>query len=111
MIEVSPQETEGLASNDGSVFLLDVREDDEFAAGRAPGSVQIALGLLPDSIDSLPRDRRIVCICRSGARSGRAADFLTQRGFDAVNMAGGMQAWAAAGLGVEGADGAPGRVI
>lgn len=111
MTEVSAQEAHGLASGDTGAFLLDVREDNEVAAGRAPGSVQVPLGTLPDNLDSLPHDRRIVCICRSGARSGRAAQFLSQRGFDAVNMAGGMQAWAAAGLDVETPEGAAGRVI
>ncbi|MBX7161040.1 MAG: rhodanese-like domain-containing protein [Acidimicrobiia bacterium] len=111
MTEVSPQEAQGLAAGAGGAFLLDVREAEEVAAGHAPGSVHVALATLVDNIASLPRDRRIVCICRSGARSGRAAQILAKQGFDAVNMSGGMNAWAAAGLDVEAADGTPGRVI
>lgn len=111
MIEVSPQEAVGLASGDGAAFLLDVREDTEVAAGRAPGSVQVRLAALADHVDDLPADRRIVCICRSGARSARAAQYLIQRGYDAVNLAGGMKAWAAAGLEVETPGGGPGRVV
>lgn len=111
MIEVSPEEAQGLASGDGGAFLLDVREDHEFAAGTAPGSVQVTLGTLTDRVGLLPRDRRIVCICRSGNRSGRAAQFLTGQGFDAVNMAGGMIAWVAAGLVIETPGGEPGRVV
>ncbi|MFN8104457.1 MAG: rhodanese-like domain-containing protein [Acidimicrobiia bacterium] len=111
MIEVSPEEAEGLASGDGGAFLLDVREDAEVTAGRAPGSVQVPLGSLPDHVDDLPADRRIVCICRSGNRSARAAQYLSQRGLDAVNMSGGMKAWVAAGLEVETPAGGPGRVV
>lgn len=85
-------------STPDTTFLLDVREDDEWAAGHAPGATHVPLGRLAAHVDQLPRDRRIVCICRSGGRSGRATEALAQAGFDAVNMTGGMQAWAAAGL-------------
>jgi len=92
-------------------FLLDVREDNEVAAGRAPGSTHVPLARLADGLEALPKDRRVLVICRSGARSARAAAFLNQRGYDAVNVAGGMQAWHRAGYAVEAAGGAPGAVI
>lgn len=75
-------------------FLLDVREDDEWQAGHAALATHISLGEVPDHVEDLPRDRVIVCICRSGARSGRASKFLLEQGFEAVNMEGGMLAWA-----------------
>ena len=56
-------------------------------------------------------NRRIVCVCRSGARSDRAAAELVNMGFDAVNMEGGMKAWIARGLPVVKDDGSPGEVI
>ena len=56
-------------------------------------------------------NRRIVCVCRSGARSARATDSLREWGFDAANMVGGMQAWAASGFPVVRPDGTPGEVI
>jgi rhodanese-related sulfurtransferase len=74
--------------------LLDVREDDEWQAGHAALATHICLGEVPEHVDDLPRDRVIVCICRSGARSGRASKFLLEQGFEAVNMEGGMLAWA-----------------
>jgi rhodanese-related sulfurtransferase len=61
-------------------------------------------------LDELPRDRQIVAICRSGGRSRAVAEALGGAGFDAVNLAGGMRAWEAAGLPVETDTGAPGVV-
>ena len=92
-------------------FRLDVREITEWLAGHAPDSEHIPLMDLPDSIHLLPPTRRIVCICRSGNRSGQATEFLRRQGFDAVNMAGGMQAWMNAGLPVVRMDGRPGAVV
>jgi rhodanese-related sulfurtransferase len=53
----------------------------------------------------------VLCICRSGARSASAAEFLRRQGVDAVNLEGGMQAWAAFGLDVVRDDGSFGTVI
>ena len=73
--------------------LIDVREPDEVAAGTLPGAVNIPLGDLPARVGELDRDRRVVLLCRSGARSTQAARFLTASGFtDVVNLAGGMLA-------------------
>jgi rhodanese-related sulfurtransferase len=78
-------------------WLLDVREDDEWAAGHAPGATHIPLGQLGAHTDELPADQQIYVICRSGVRSARAAQALNGAGWQAVNVAGGMQDWAAAG--------------
>ena len=92
----------------GQVLLLDVREDDEWAAGHAPGAVHVPMGALRAA--DLPTDRLVVAVCRSGNRSGVAAAGLAQAGLEVVNMAGGMTAWAAAGLPVVTTDGSPGQV-
>jgi len=102
---------EGAAQVAAGAFLLDVREADEWAAGRAPGAAWIPLRELERRAAELPTDRVVVCICRSGARSGRATEWLIAGGRDAVNLAGGMRAWAAAGLDVVDDTGAPGAVI
>jgi rhodanese-related sulfurtransferase len=102
---------EGRRLLDGGAFLLDVREGDEWDAGHAPEAQFIPLGEVTARFGELPRDRRIVVICRSGARSDRAAQFLTGRGVDAVNLSGGMRAWAAGGYDVVATDGLPGTVI
>jgi rhodanese-related sulfurtransferase len=80
----------------GSV-LLDVREDDEWTAGHAPGAVHIPLADLPARLDELPPDAEVVVVCRAGGRSARAVAWLVRNGIDAVNLDGGMGAWAEAG--------------
>jgi rhodanese-related sulfurtransferase len=107
--EVEP--AEGRTLVDAGALLLDVRELDEWQAGHASDARFVPLGELEARIGELARDRRIVAICRSGARSGRATVFLRAAGFDAVNLAGGMRAWSSAGLDVVTDDGAPGTVI
>ena len=79
----------------GSV-LLDVRENDEWDAGHAPGAVHVPMGRLTP--DNLPAGRPIYCMCRSGNRSGRVAEVLVASGFEAYNVTGGMLAWEHAGL-------------
>jgi|ERR1700722_2669601 rhodanese-related sulfurtransferase len=88
------------------VFLLDVREDDEWAAGHAPDAVHIRLGELGDRTAELPRDRELHLICRSGARSAYAAQVLASQGWQTVNVADGMTGWAVAGKPMVSEDGA-----
>jgi len=92
-------------------LLLDVREADEWDAGHAPDAVWIPMGELQARVDELPRDRRIVAICRTGARSGVVTGALVGAGYDAVNLEGGMRAWAAEDFAVVASDGLPGVVI
>ena len=106
--EIDPGTANALV--EGGAFLLDVRTDDEWEAGRAPAATLVPLGELSDRAGELPTDRRIVVVCRSGGRSGRAAEALVGAGYDAVNLAGGMQAWAALGLPVVTDAGEPGAV-
>jgi len=104
--QVDPAETARLIA-DGAL-LLDVRDLDEWAAGHAPGAVHVPLGQLDPA--TLPRDRVVVAICRSGNRSDTAARWLVAAGLDVRNLAGGMKAWAADGHSVRRADGQPGMV-
>jgi rhodanese-related sulfurtransferase len=78
-------------------YLLDVREDDEWAAGHAPHAVHVPLGELSDRSGEIPRDREVYVICRSGARSAYAAQVLAGAGWMAVDVADGMTGWAVAG--------------
>jgi rhodanese-related sulfurtransferase len=78
-------------------WLLDVREDDEWAAGHVPDATHIPLGQLGAHTAEIPQDQQIYVICRSGGRSARATQALNGAGWQAVNVAGGMQDWAAAG--------------
>jgi rhodanese-related sulfurtransferase len=81
----------------GDGWLLDVRESDEWTAGHAPGAVHIPLGEIAERSAEIPADKTVYVICRSGNRSGRVAAALNNAGWQAVNVAGGMQDWAAAG--------------
>ena len=87
------------------IFLLDVREDDEWTAGHAPEAVHVRLGDLGVRAGELPRDREVYVICRSGARSAYAAQTLAAAGFSTVNVADGMTGWAVAGRPMVSADG------
>lgn len=87
--------------------LLDVRERDEWDAGRAPGALHAPLSALVAGA-ALPegsQGRPLVVICRSGNRSQQAVGLLRARGVDAVDVEGGMKRWAAAGYSVVGAGG------
>jgi rhodanese-related sulfurtransferase len=92
----------------GEAVLLDVREPQEWAAGHAPQAEHLPLGLLTP--EAVPQDRPIIAVCRSGNRSGKAADALAAAGVHVHNLAGGMKAWSQAGLPVVTDDGTPGTV-
>ena len=77
----------------------------------APEAVWIPMGEIPARIGEIPAGGTVVVICRSGGRSGRVVEFLRGQGVDAVNLTGGMQAWATAGLDVVTDSGAPGAVV
>ena len=73
-------------------MLLDVRNDQEWAQGRIEGSVHIPMDQVVARLDEI--EDRVVCICAVGARSARVAAYLNDRGREAVNLDGGIYAWA-----------------
>jgi len=88
------------------VHIVDVREPDEFSGplGHVPGARLVPLGTLTKSVDQLAKDKPIVTVCRSGARSAQATVLLGKAGFDRVaNLSGGMLRWRAQRHSVEGA--------
>lgn len=98
--EISVIEAARLVADQHAV-LLDVREPDEWRVVRAPGALRIPMRQLSISTDRLPSTGLIACICHVGARSAVVAEALVGAGYDAVNVAGGMNAWEAAGLPIE----------
>jgi rhodanese-related sulfurtransferase len=102
--------TEARRRHAAGALLLDVRNADEWEAGRAEGSTWMPMNEVTDRRDELPRDRDIVVICRSGARSAKVAEALNVWGHAAANIAGGLQAWVDAGYAVVTDDGTPGTV-
>jgi rhodanese-related sulfurtransferase len=105
---IGPAEAAALAGQ--GAILLEVREDAEWRAGHAPKARHIPLGRLPQRFRDLPEQRTVVTVCRSGARSGRAASLLARQGRTVVNLAGGMRAWQQPGLPVVASGGRPGQV-
>lgn len=104
--KVQPAEAVHLALS--GALLVDVREPAEWASGHAPGAVHMPLGQLDPA--TVPPDRVVIAVCRSGNRSGTAATQLAAAGVDVRNMAGGMAAWASSGLPVVTDDGGTGEV-
>jgi rhodanese-related sulfurtransferase len=92
------------------IQVLDVREDDEWTAGRIDGAAHIPLGELERRVDELDRNRPVVTVCRSGGRAGKAAEFLRGAGLNAEVMDGGMTQWAEDKLPFTTPDGRPGHV-
>lgn len=80
----------------GPLFLIDVREPREFAAGHLPGAVNIPLGELRERLGEIPAGAEPVFVCRSGGRSLRACGMALEAGVaTSSNLEGGMLAWAA----------------
>jgi rhodanese-related sulfurtransferase len=101
--EISPQRAAELV-RDGAQ-LVDVREDDEYDAGRIEGALHIELNRLPSEADSVDRERPVVFYCRSGSRSGLATQAFRAAGYEAYNLTGGLIAWKDRGLPLEPSDG------
>jgi rhodanese-related sulfurtransferase len=87
-----------LESRTPETVVVDVREPEEYKQGHVPGALNLPQAELASRLDELPHDRPLTMICRSGARSLRAAQFLRQVCFEQViNVQGGTLAWRAAG--------------
>ncbi len=93
----------------GGAALLDVREPFEWEAGHAPAASHVPMGQL--SLEGLPAGRPLLVVCHVGGRSAAATEALVRAGVDAVNVAGGMDAWARAGLPVVTDTGEPGTIV
>jgi rhodanese-related sulfurtransferase len=82
------------AGEEPAPLLIDVREPDEFAGGRAVGATHMPLSTLAPRIGDLPRDRPLFVICHSGQRSSMVTGYLLANGWsDVQNVTGGMIAW------------------
>lgn len=96
-----------IAQPEKPTFVLDVREPLEWQQVRIDDA-QFALDVLhvpmnsvPDQLDALPADRQVVVMCAHGMRSYGVAHYLIENGLDAINLAGGITAWAQEGGAVE----------
>ena len=91
--------------------LLDVREQDEWVAGHAPGALHVPMMDVPARTEEIPTDRDVVVICRVGQRSAQVVAYLRHQGWERVaNLDGGMAGWEAAGRPMVSEDGGAARV-
>jgi len=103
-------DTKTVQANRQDIQVLDVREDDEWTAGRIDGAVHIPLGELDRRVSELDRTRPVVTVCRSGGRAGKAAELLRAAGVNAEVMDGGMTQWVRDELPFSTPDGRPGHL-
>jgi rhodanese-related sulfurtransferase len=91
--ELDPQTVLTMLSQKPEPCLLDVRESREYATGHVSGTRLVPLSEIARRVHELPRDRLIICICRTGRRSRAVARQLAQSGFKTANLHGGMLRW------------------
>ena len=82
-----------LAALGREASIVDVREVEEYAEARVPGAKNLPLSSLGSSLGELRARRPVYVMCASGGRTARAAAFLAEQGFDAVNVLGGITEW------------------
>lgn len=93
---VSPSQAKELQAQ--GALLIDVRESHEYRNGHAAGARHIPLGSIPNRLRDIPKERPILVICQSGARSAQAANYLADQGYEVSNISGGTMNWRASGL-------------
>ena len=90
--------TVAVTAVDPRAVLVDVREDGEWQQAHVAGSLHIPMGEFVARVGEVPTDRKVVVVCHSGHRSAQVTGWLVAQGYDAVNLDGGLVAWAQAGL-------------
>ena len=89
----------------GDVQLVDVREPQEWDAGRIAGARHVQLERLPSEAESIGRERPVLFYCRLGSRSGMAANAFRRAGYEAYSLDGGLVEWDRRGFPLDPADG------
>ncbi|QHJ70176.1 rhodanese-like domain-containing protein [Planococcus halotolerans] len=93
MKRMTAQEVQEYIKNNKDLSIIDVRETEEVKAGKIPGAVNIPLGLIEFRLHDIDKAQEHIMVCRSGSRSGMATSILESRGYNAINMDGGMMDW------------------
>ncbi len=92
--EITVEELKKRIDSGENLFILDVRNPNEFEIGRIPGSVLLPLPELPHRLGELDQGKEMIVHCRSGGRSAKAIQFLRQHGYSKLkNLTGGILAW------------------
>ena len=93
-VDTTPQAAKLRIDNGEDLFIMDVRQPNEYATGYVPNAVLIPLGEVANRLGEIPKDKPIIVVCRSGARSAQASQILDDNGFENVfNVLGGTSAW------------------
>ena len=95
---------------DAGAVMVDVRTTGEWNAGHSAFALHMALDQLSQKQRRIPKNKKVVVVCRSGNRSRGATKQLISAGYDAVNLSGGMNAWQRSGETLIDRSGKPGRV-
>lgn len=109
-VESVPAEFDRPPGEAAAAVLLDVREDDEWRLGHAPGAVHIPLSDIPARYGELDPDAELYVVCRQGGRSLEAVKYLVNIGYEAVNVVGGMVAWQQTGRPLTGEGDEPAKI-
>ncbi|WP_404453748.1 rhodanese-like domain-containing protein [Virgibacillus necropolis] len=91
--EFTSEELQNLLGEENNIEIIDVREDEEVAQGMIEDAKHIPLQEIPNGMEGLSKDKHYILVCRSGARSMRAATYLDEHGYKVANLAGGMMKW------------------
>lgn len=95
MKQITPEQCRERLSSSNPPLLLDIREDWEREIASLDFATYIPMHQVPDRLGEIDRQRPVVVMCRSGARSRQVAAYLSQNGYgDVSNLAGGICAWA-----------------
>lgn len=94
---LTPQEAREKVLSKEAV-IVDVRQKQEWSAGRIPGSTHIPMNRLEKQFEKLPKEKEIILVCRSGSRSSMAAKSLTGDGYKVADIKGGVHLWTREGL-------------
>lgn len=111
-----PQQVPSISATEvtSETVVLDVREDEEWTAGHIEGAVHAPMNSVPQRVAYAPDEfagpRPVVVVCKAGGRSAQVTAWLNGNGVEAVNLDGGMLAWAAAHRPMVSEDGTPPRV-
>ncbi len=93
--DITPEQLKKRIDAGENLFVLDVRNPNEFAICRIPGTVLVPLPELPARAAEVPKDREVIVHCKSGMRSLKAIEFLKAQGYTKlVNLTGGILGWA-----------------
>lgn len=94
--EIAPVEFNELRKKE-DIVLIDVREDSEIAICKIDGSIHIKMSEIPNNLEKIPKDKKVILQCHHGVRSRRVAEFLLANGFNKnliFNLTGGIDRYA-----------------